>query len=77
MQVGSSPECCPIVLFVPPLQGNHGLVVEGAEAMISMKGYGREACLDRLLVGDYDNHSGCSISQPGGNELCYSWMLSS
>jgi poly(ADP-ribose) glycohydrolase len=63
MQVGSSPECCPIVLFVPPLQDNQVLVVEGAEAMISMKGYGREACLDRVLVGDYDNHSG-GLHQP-------------
>ncbi|PGH23767.1 hypothetical protein AJ80_02197 [Polytolypa hystricis UAMH7299] len=54
MQVGATPECCAIVLFVPTLQDDQILIVRGAEAMISMKGHGREACLDEVLLPDYN-----------------------
>lgn len=49
MHVGSSPECCPIVLLTPPLGDKDVLIVQGCEAMISMTGHGREARLDKVL----------------------------
>lgn len=54
---------CLIVLLVLPLQDNQGLVGEGSEAVISMRGCERDACLDKLLVADNDKHSG-GIQEP-------------
>nr|KMM72052.1 hypothetical protein CPAG_08351 [Coccidioides posadasii RMSCC 3488] len=50
MHVGSTPESCPIVLLTPTLQDTQILVVQGAEAMTVVEGYGREA---RLLETSY------------------------
>ncbi|KUL92501.1 hypothetical protein ZTR_02318 [Talaromyces verruculosus] len=47
--VGSSPEACPVVLLTPTLGPADVLVVQGAEAMISLIGYGRHARLDEIL----------------------------
>ncbi|PGH15445.1 hypothetical protein AJ79_02422 [Helicocarpus griseus UAMH5409] len=58
VQVGSSPECCPVTLLTPTLQDNQVLVVQGAEAMAVIKGYGREARLDYVLTADYGLSSG-------------------
>jgi len=55
--VGSSPEACPVVLMTPTLKDTQVLVLVGAEAMISMTGYGRGARLDKVLESDYDYHS--------------------
>jgi poly(ADP-ribose) glycohydrolase len=55
--VGSSPEACPVVLVTPTLKDTEVLIVQGAEAMISMKGYGRGARLNKVLRPDYDRHS--------------------
>jgi poly(ADP-ribose) glycohydrolase len=52
--VGSSPEACPVVLIMPTLKDTQVLVAIVAEAMISVKGYDREACLDKLLEPDYN-----------------------
>jgi len=52
--VGSSPEACVAVLMMPTLKDEQVLIVEGAEATVSLKGYGREAYLDKLLEPDYD-----------------------
>lgn len=52
--VGSSPEACPAVLIIPTLKDTQVLIVQGPEAMISMKGYGRGARLDKVLKPDYD-----------------------
>lgn len=57
LHVGSSPESCPAVLMTPPLKDSQVLVVQGPEAMISMKGHGREARLDTILAPDYDSKS--------------------
>ncbi|KLJ06268.1 hypothetical protein EMPG_10309 [Blastomyces silverae] len=59
-QVGSSPESCPVVLLTPTLQDNQVLIVQGAEAMVTMKGYGREARLDSVLTADYGFSAGDS-----------------
>ena len=53
--VGSSPEACPAVLMTPTLEDTQVLIVVGAEAMISMKGYGREARLDKVLAPKYND----------------------
>jgi poly(ADP-ribose) glycohydrolase len=53
--VGSSPEACPAVLMTPTLKDTQVLIVVGAEAMISMKGYGREARLDKVLAPKYND----------------------
>ena len=47
--VGASPECCPAVLLTPPLDDNQTLVVTGAEAMITVAGYGRDARCSEVL----------------------------
>jgi poly(ADP-ribose) glycohydrolase len=49
VNVGSSPEACPAVLFTPILRDDQVLVVEGARAIVSVKGYGRQARLDSIL----------------------------
>ncbi|EGE81246.1 Poly(ADP-ribose) glycohydrolase isoform [Blastomyces dermatitidis ATCC 18188] len=59
-QVGSSPESCPVVLLTPTLQNNQVLIVQGAEAMVTIKGYGREARLDSVLTADYGFSAGDS-----------------
>lgn len=43
MVVGCSPELCVVVLLTPTLRDNEVLVVRGAQPMISMAGYGRNA----------------------------------
>jgi poly(ADP-ribose) glycohydrolase len=43
METGSAPEACPAVLLTPPLGADTALVVQGAEALIEMEGYGRSA----------------------------------
>jgi poly(ADP-ribose) glycohydrolase len=50
MHVGCSPECCPAVLITPTLGDREVLIVQGPQAMVSIKGYGREAQLDELLA---------------------------
>lgn len=52
MEVGSTPEACPAVLLTPPLRANEVLVVQGAEAMVEMEGYGRSAQLKAALNPD-------------------------
>jgi poly(ADP-ribose) glycohydrolase len=54
LQVGTSPECYPIVLLAPPLADNQVLICRGAEAMLTIHGYGREARLDRILTAGAD-----------------------
>jgi poly(ADP-ribose) glycohydrolase len=49
VNVGSSPEACPAVLLTPVLRNDQVLVVEGAEALVSIKGYGRQARLDSII----------------------------
>jgi len=53
LQVGSTPEAYPISLLVQPLEDNQVLVVQGAEAMVSIRGYGVEAWLEEILEPDY------------------------
>ncbi|WEW61164.1 poly(ADP-ribose) glycohydrolase [Emydomyces testavorans] len=45
MHVGLTPESCPVVLLAPTLRDTQALIVQGAEAMAVMEGYGREARL--------------------------------
>lgn len=54
MIVGCSPELCVVVLFQPTLRDEEILFVEGAQAMISMNGHGRDAQLHHYLELDYD-----------------------
>jgi poly(ADP-ribose) glycohydrolase len=49
MNVGSTPEAYPVVLLAPPLSDHKVLVCRGAEAMVSIIGYGRDARLGDLL----------------------------
>jgi poly(ADP-ribose) glycohydrolase len=53
MHVGCSPECCPIVLFTPTLRDKEVLVVQGPEAMVAIKGYGRDARVDEFQAGQH------------------------
>jgi poly(ADP-ribose) glycohydrolase len=55
--VGSSPEACTAVLTMPTLEDTQVLIVRGAEAMISLKGYGREARLDKVLEPNYNREN--------------------
>jgi poly(ADP-ribose) glycohydrolase len=52
--VGASPEACPIVLMLPPLADDQVLVIEGAEAMTTITGYGRDAHCSGVLTLDSD-----------------------
>ncbi|KAG7008523.1 poly(ADP-ribose) glycohydrolase [Physcia stellaris] len=54
MVVGCSPELCAVVIFQPTLQDEEVLIVEGAQAMIAMTGYAREAQFGRYLESGYD-----------------------
>ncbi len=45
MMVGCSPELCVVMLLVPTLKGDEVLTVQGAQATISMAGYGRSTRL--------------------------------
>jgi poly(ADP-ribose) glycohydrolase len=49
VQVGASPESCPAVLVTPPLRDGDVMVVTGAEAMVSIEGYGRTARCGEVL----------------------------
>ena len=49
MHVGSTPEACPAVLITQPLADGEVMIVRGAESMIEMEGYGREARLGAVL----------------------------
>jgi len=60
MVVGATPELLPATLLMPILRDEEILVVEGAQAMISMKGYGRSAQLDQYLVQDIGDGSASS-----------------
>jgi poly(ADP-ribose) glycohydrolase len=53
LHVGITPEAYPAVLFAQPLGDKHVLIVQGAETMVSIKGYGRDAALDQVLEPDY------------------------
>ena len=55
MVVGCSPELCVVVLFQPTLNNEDVSIVEGAQAMISMTGYAREAQLGRYWESSYDH----------------------
>lgn len=63
--VGSSPEACVAVLMTPTLRETEVLVVQGAEAMITVEGYGRKAQLGRVLEPAHD----CSNMWPGRTML--------
>lgn len=52
MVVGGSPELCVVVLITPTLQDDEVLVVRGAQQMICMNGYGRDARFSKLLELD-------------------------
>jgi hypothetical protein len=47
-----SPELCVVMLLVPTLKGDEVLIVQGAQATISMAGYGRSAHLFQILKPD-------------------------
>ncbi|KAF3388713.1 hypothetical protein F1880_003248 [Penicillium rolfsii] len=49
LHVGISPESYPAVLMAPPLSDDQVLICRGAEPMISIRGYGRDARLDQVL----------------------------
>ena len=61
LQVGSTPEAYPVSLLVQPLEENQVLVVQGAEAMVSIRGYGVEAWLEEILEPDYSR----PVKEPG------------
>lgn len=63
LHVGISPESYPAVLLTRPLSDNQVLICQGAEPMVSIKGYGRDARLDETLPS--------SISTP--EEDIYRW----
>jgi poly(ADP-ribose) glycohydrolase len=52
MHVGSTPEACPAVLITQPLVDGEVMIVRGAESMIEMEGYGRDARLRTVLEKD-------------------------
>ena len=52
MVVGASPELCVVVLLTPTLKDDEVLTVQGAQALISMTGYGRDAHLYKNLELD-------------------------
>lgn len=54
LHVGCSPEAYPSVLFVPPLKDNQVFICQGAEEIVSIKGYGRDARLDQVLKSSLD-----------------------
>jgi poly(ADP-ribose) glycohydrolase len=56
LHVGVSPESYPAVLFASPLSDDQVLICRGAEAMVSISGYGRDAKLDQVLPS-----SNCSL----------------
>ncbi|KAK2734860.1 hypothetical protein FQN55_002505 [Onygenales sp. PD_40] len=58
VNAGTTPECCPITLLAPTLRHDQVLIVRGVEAMVSLKGYGRDATLDQALSADYGDLSG-------------------
>jgi poly(ADP-ribose) glycohydrolase len=62
--VGSSPEACATLLMTPTLKDLQVLVLVGAEAMISMKGYRRETRLDKVLQPDYGRGSNAKSVWP-------------
>ena len=49
VNVGASPEACPAVLFTQTLRSDQILVVQGAQAMVEIVGYGRNARLGKVL----------------------------
>jgi poly(ADP-ribose) glycohydrolase len=51
IQVGCSPECCLVALFIPTLGDKEVLVVQGPEAMVAIRGYGRDARVDEFQAG--------------------------
>lgn len=53
LQVGSTPESYPASLLIQPLNDRQVLVCQGAEAMVSIRGYGTEAWVEEVLVPDY------------------------
>ena len=56
--VGASPEVCPAVLVTPPLRDDQVLIAVGAEPMVTIEGYGRDArCTETLRHdGTFDNN---------------------
>ena len=54
MIVGCSPEICIAVLFQPTMADEEVLVVEGAQALISISGFARDAQFHSYLKPDYD-----------------------
>ena len=52
MVVGASPELCVAVLITPTLQDDEVLVVQGAQEMIRITGYGRDAHLSKMAELD-------------------------
>jgi len=65
VQVGSTPESYPVGLLVRPLHDNQVLVVQGAEAMVSVRGYGAEAWLEEILEPDYTG----PVTKPGTEDV--------
>jgi poly(ADP-ribose) glycohydrolase len=58
LHVGISPESYPAVLIAPPLSDDQILICRGAEPMVSINGYGRDAKLDQVLPS-----SNCSLEE--------------
>lgn len=53
LHVGISPESYPAVLLARPLSDDQVLICQGAEPMVSIKGYGRDARLDQILPSSF------------------------
>ncbi|BCS28398.1 uncharacterized protein APUU_61446A [Aspergillus puulaauensis] len=58
LHVGATPEAYPAVLLAPPLSDQQVLICRGAEAMVSITGYGRDARLGDVLQGSVANSDG-------------------
>lgn len=58
LNVGATPEAYPVVLLAPPLSDEQVLICRGAEAMVSITGYGRDARLGDVLEESVANSDG-------------------
>lgn len=49
VNVGASSAACPAVLLAPTLQDDEVFVIEGPKAEVTIRGYGRQARMDRII----------------------------
>lgn len=63
MVFGASPELCVVVLILPTLQDEEVLVVQGAQQMIYMTGYGREVHFSEMSELDQSNTVASKLSK--------------